>query len=52
MLLVNVNRDVEFLDSGRRLVRMKAAAQQIANQRQEVQAYKDYLQLSLQTVTL
>ena len=36
MLLVNVNRDVKFLDSSRRLVRMKAEVQQIVNQSQEV----------------
>jgi hypothetical protein len=52
MLLVHVNRDVKFLDTSRKTIRMKAAAQQIANQRQEVQAYRDCLQLSLQTVTL
>lgn len=52
VLLVHVNKDVKFLDSTRRVLRLKEANDQIAIYRQEVQAYKDALQLSLQAVTL
>jgi hypothetical protein len=51
-LLVGVNREVSFLDSTRREMRLKSAGEQIVLYRQEIQAYKDALQLSLQSVTL
>jgi uncharacterized protein YoxC len=49
--LKHVNKDVKFLDFTRRAIRFKEANDQIALQRQEVQAYRDALQLSLQSVT-
>ncbi|KAK5991223.1 GTP-binding protein rhoA [Cladobotryum mycophilum] len=51
-LLTEVNREVGFLDSTRRHLRLKDAADMLATYRQEVQAYKDALQLSLETVTM
>lgn len=51
-LLVHVNKDVRFLDSTRRAIRLKEANDQIAVYRQEIQAYKDAFQLSLQAVIL
>lgn len=51
-LLKEVNKDVAFLDSARRQLRVKGAAEQIANFRQQIQTYKDALQLSLQTIIL
>lgn len=50
--LDGVNKDVKILDGARRQARVKVCVDQIANYRQEVQTYKDALQLSLQTVTL
>lgn len=40
-LLQAVNKDVFFLDSARRHLRVKGVAEQIANFRQQVQTYKD-----------
>ncbi|ODA82647.1 hypothetical protein RJ55_01155 [Drechmeria coniospora] len=51
-LLVEVNREVAVLDAARRHLRLKNASDQLMTYRQEVQAYKDALQLSLQTVTV
>ena len=51
-LLKEVNKDVSFLDAPRRQIRVKGAAEQIANFRQQIQTYKDALQLSLQTIIL
>ncbi|KAF2819828.1 hypothetical protein CC86DRAFT_387871 [Ophiobolus disseminans] len=50
-LLILANKDVRVLDDTRRALRLKDANDQIAIHRQEVQAYKDALQLSLQSVT-
>ena len=49
-LLAEVNKDVVILDSTRRQLRLNAASGSIAGYRQEVQAYKDALQLSLETI--
>jgi CHASE3 domain sensor protein len=51
-LLVDVNKEVKYLDSIRRGRRMKEANDKITLYRQEIQAYKDTLQLSLQSVIL
>ncbi|KAF4214229.1 hypothetical protein CNMCM8980_006914 [Aspergillus fumigatiaffinis] len=51
-LLTTINKQVTFLDSARREVRVKSAVEQIANFRQQVQTYKDAMQLSLQTIIL
>lgn len=51
-LLRDTNRDVPVLDAPRRQARLKTVAEQLANFRQEVQTYKDALQLSLQTIIL
>ncbi|CAM1508853.1 Fc.00g025920.m01.CDS01 [Cosmosporella sp. VM-42] len=51
-LLVNVNKDVSVLDGPRRHLRLREATEQIATYRQEIQAYKDMLHLSLQSVTV
>ncbi|PKS05900.1 hypothetical protein jhhlp_007731 [Lomentospora prolificans] len=51
-LLVSANKEVGFMDATRRHIRMKSVSDQLANYRQEVQVYKDALQLSLQTITL
>lgn len=51
-LLLKVNKEVGTLDSVRRYARIQAASSEIAAHRQEIQAYRDTLQLSLQTVTL
>jgi len=51
-LLVDVNRDVKVLDAARKQIRLKAATEQIAIYRQQVQAYRDAMQFSLQTITL
>jgi uncharacterized phage infection (PIP) family protein YhgE len=51
-LLVHVNTDVRYLGSIRRVARLKEANDQIVMYRQEIQAYKDALQLSLQSVVL
>ncbi|GFF31113.1 GTP-binding protein rhoA [Aspergillus lentulus] len=49
-LLTTINKQVTFLDSARREVRVKSAVEQIVNFRQQVQTYKDAMQLSLQTI--
>lgn len=51
-VLEDANKDVKFLDSARRQMRVKAVADKIVTCRQEVQIYKDALQLSLQTINL
>lgn len=51
-LLQGVNKDVSLLDSARLHIRVKSVAEQIANFRQQVQTYKDAMQLSLQTIIL
>jgi uroporphyrinogen-III decarboxylase len=51
-LLVLVNKNVQVLDTVRRGLRLKEANDQIAMYRQEIQAYKDALQLSFQSVIL
>ncbi|KAG2003845.1 hypothetical protein GB937_009337 [Aspergillus fischeri] len=51
-LLTKINKQVAFLDSTRRKVREKSAVEQIVNFRQQVQTYKDAMQLSLQTIIL
>ncbi|ORY12913.1 hypothetical protein BCR34DRAFT_600219 [Clohesyomyces aquaticus] len=44
------NKEVQLLDPIRRVIRLKEANEQIVTYRQEIQAYKDALQLSLQSV--
>ena len=51
-LLKGVNKEVAILDSARRQLRVKSVAEQIATFRQQVQTYKDAIQLSLQTISL
>jgi hypothetical protein len=51
-LLKGINKDVSFLDGARRHIRVKVVAEQIAGFRQQVQTYKDAMQLSLQTIIL
>jgi hypothetical protein len=51
-LLKSVNKDVSFFDAARRHIRVKGVTEQLANFRQQVQAYKDAMQLSLQTIIL
>jgi hypothetical protein len=51
-LLMLVNKDVKILDAVRRDRRLKEAHDQIGVYRQKTQAYKDALQLSLQSVIL
>jgi hypothetical protein len=51
-LLVSVNTDVKHLDSMRRAIRIKETNDQIVMYRQEIQAYRDTLQLSFQSVIL
>ncbi|GAB1315424.1 hypothetical protein MFIFM68171_05634 [Madurella fahalii] len=51
-LLIDVNREVWFLDGTQRHRRLTEATQKIAAYRQEIQAYKDMLLLSLQAVTV
>lgn len=50
-VLEDVGKEVKFLDTARRQLRIKTAADEIAVCRQEVQTYKDALQLSLHTIT-
>ena len=52
MVLEGVNKDVKFLDSARKQIRVKTVADKIVTCRQEVQIYKDALQLSLETIIL
>lgn len=51
-ILDGANKDVKILDKIRRQARVKTASDQISSARQEMQSYKDALQLSLQTVLL
>jgi hypothetical protein len=51
-MLDNVNKDTKVLDGVRRQIRLKTVTDQIVHSRQEVQTYKDALQLSLQTIQL
>ena len=51
-LVQTCNRDVAVLDQTRRRIRLKSAAETIAEHRQQIQTYKDTLQLSLQTIIL
>lgn len=52
LVLEDASKEVKILDSARKQLRIKIAADQIVFCRQEVQTYKDALQLSLQTITL
>jgi hypothetical protein len=51
-LLGGINKDVPVLDASRRQIRLKTASEQITSFRQQVQTYRDGLQLSLQTIIL
>jgi uncharacterized protein (DUF3084 family) len=51
-VLENANKDVKLLDTARKQLRIKAVADKIVVCRQEVQVYKDALQLSMHTITL
>lgn len=51
-LLQSLNKQVKILDESRRHIRVQSAATKIALFRQQIQAYKDTLQLSLQTIIL
>jgi len=51
-LMQEVKKTVKVLDESRRHLRVQAAASKIAQFRQQIQAYKDTLQLSLQTIIL
>jgi Fungal N-terminal domain of STAND proteins len=51
-VLEDANKHVKILDSARKQIRVKAVADKIVTCRQEVQIYKDTLQLSLQTIIL
>ena len=51
-LLQNCNKEVVVLDRARRAIRLKEAADSIAEFRQQIQSYKDTLQISVQTVIL
>ncbi|KIW94694.1 GTP-binding protein rhoA [Cladophialophora bantiana CBS 173.52] len=51
-VLEDANKHVKILDSARKQIRIKAVADKIVTCRQEVQVYKDTLQLSLQTIIL
>jgi hypothetical protein len=51
-LLVSTNKDVRWMSSTRRAIRLKDANDQIGMYRQSIQDYKDVLQLSLQSVML
>jgi hypothetical protein len=52
LVIEDVSKQVKILDRARKQIRIKVAADQIITCRQEVQTYKDALQLSLQTITL
>lgn len=52
LVLEDAGKEVRVLDTMRKQLRIKVVADQIAVCRQEVQTYKDALQLSLQTITL
>lgn len=51
-MLLELNKTVKVLDQARRQLRLQSAAARIAQFRQQIQAYKDTLQLSLQTIIL
>lgn len=51
-MLVELNKSVKILDEARRKLRIQSAATRIALFRQQVQAYKDTLQMCLQTIIL
>ena len=51
-LLEGVNKSVTLLDGPRRQLRFNSAAEQIVAFRQQIQSYRDALQLSLQTIIL
>ncbi|EXJ71079.1 uncharacterized protein A1O5_06072 [Cladophialophora psammophila CBS 110553] len=51
-VLEDANKHVKILDSARKQIRIKAVADKIVTCRQEVQVYRDTLQLSLQTIIL
>ncbi|RYP90411.1 hypothetical protein DL770_003443 [Monosporascus sp. CRB-9-2] len=51
-MLLELNKSVRVLDQARRQLRLQTAATRITQFRQQVQAYKDTLQLSLQTIIL
>ncbi|KAK4235593.1 hypothetical protein C8A03DRAFT_36541 [Achaetomium macrosporum] len=51
-MLLELNKTVRVLDQARRQLRLQSAATRIAQFRQQIQAYKDTLQLSLQTIIL
>ena len=51
-LLQNCNKEVAILDRARRAIRMNQVTDSIAELRQQIQSYKDMLQLSLQTLIL
>ena len=47
-----LNKDVSVLDDSRRYMRLKDAAEKLAEYRQHVQSYRDTIQFSIQTITL
>ncbi|KAK4455319.1 hypothetical protein QBC34DRAFT_66989 [Podospora aff. communis PSN243] len=51
-MLVDLNKSVRVLDETRRELRIQSAASRIALFRQQVQAYKDTLQMCLQAIIL
>jgi DNA mismatch repair ATPase MutS len=51
-LLETVNKKASVLSRPRKHQRLQDAAEEIAAYQQQIQSYKDTLQLSLQTVTL
>ena len=51
-ILEAASKEVRVLDTTRKQIRIKTVADQIVICRQEVQTYKDALQLSLQTIIL
>jgi len=50
--VTKVNKDVAFLDGPRKQVRLKASEGKINEFRKQIQAFRDAMQLSLQTLTL
>jgi hypothetical protein len=51
-LLIDIKKDVSLMDSTQRKLKLRTAEEQLVVLRQEIQAYKDALQLSLHAVTL
>ena len=51
-LLKSLNRSVSILDGPRRHLRLQAAGVQLVNYRQQIQTYRDAMNLSLQTIVL